>query len=164
MFYVYTLSDPRSCEVFYVGKGRGDRVDHHERDARAGKPGEKCELIRDILAEGLRPTKTIAARFIDESEAYAAEAEMISQIGLDRLTNVYPGGGVGRGIPAGRMSLSDVKANVGVFRFAIALWNAGCGLLVMGKDLLPEIKDFTESLRQRLGADKFDKIVGARFA
>ena len=31
-FYVYVLIDPRDNEVFYVGKGQGERAFQHERD------------------------------------------------------------------------------------------------------------------------------------
>ena len=32
-YYVYVLVDPRTKQVFYVGKGKGNRVFDHEREA-----------------------------------------------------------------------------------------------------------------------------------
>ncbi len=32
-YYVYALSDPRNGRVFYIGKGIGDRINAHTRDA-----------------------------------------------------------------------------------------------------------------------------------
>lgn len=92
MYYVYHLIDPRDAKVFYVGKGKGTRVHHHEREAAAGIYSRKCNLIRDIMASGHQVGKLIVARFDDELLAYAAEKAEIAQIGLENLTNVYPGG------------------------------------------------------------------------
>jgi hypothetical protein len=53
-FYVYVLVDPRSAEIFYVGKGTGERLLHHGREAdfaahgRAGSA--KVRRIREIRA------------------------------------------------------------------------------------------------------------------
>ena len=64
-FYVYALRDPRTGHVFYVGKGRGNRVFSHVRAVLAGQiapekdrdPLEvrrsKAETIRSIHAAGM---------------------------------------------------------------------------------------------------------------
>ena len=46
--YVYTLADADG--VFYIGKGRGRRMFHHAKEALRGKPGTKCDRIRQALA------------------------------------------------------------------------------------------------------------------
>lgn len=40
-FFVYDLIDQRDGGVFYVGKGKGNRPFHHEREALAGKRSRK---------------------------------------------------------------------------------------------------------------------------
>jgi len=36
-YYVYLLSDPISGEIFYVGKGKGNRVFAHFKDTKESK-------------------------------------------------------------------------------------------------------------------------------
>jgi hypothetical protein len=52
IWYVYDLIDPRSMSVFYVGKGKGNRIEAHEKDA--AKPDAACSKkinkIKDIWA------------------------------------------------------------------------------------------------------------------
>ncbi len=58
-YYVYTLAYPNG-EVFYIGKGTGDRLHQHEYEAaRSGKEAsyyynnpEKHAIIREIWAQG----------------------------------------------------------------------------------------------------------------
>lgn len=93
-WYVYTLADPRDQSVFYVGKGCRGRINHHERDARNGKFAHlhKTRRILNILADGLEVQKRKVALFWDDQAAYDYETELIAEIGLPNLTNVYPGG------------------------------------------------------------------------
>lgn len=95
MFYVYTLTDPRTDAVFYVGKGSGQRSAHHEAEARRGLHSAKCDRIREIWSCGLQVKRSVVMRTDDENEALDAEYELIESIGLDRLTNVLPGGKLG---------------------------------------------------------------------
>lgn len=90
-FYVYTLTDPRDGEIFYVGKGSGNRIAHHEREAKAGGKSKKCDRIREIWADGRKVIRREVKRFADEREAYAYEAELIEQMAA-QLTNQAPGG------------------------------------------------------------------------
>jgi hypothetical protein len=92
MFYVYELLDPRDGSVFYVGKGKRDRIDAHEKEARAGKRGGKADRIREIEAAGLSVVKRKVARFGNAVDALRHEAGLVEHYGLDRLTNVLPGG------------------------------------------------------------------------
>ena len=48
-YYVYRLVDPRNMQTFYVGKGSGDRVFQHAKEAKIGKDqDEKSEKIAQI--------------------------------------------------------------------------------------------------------------------
>lgn len=95
MFYVYQLIDPRNGKPFYVGKGRGKRIDAHELQARNGTKSRKCFRIREIWDEKLTITKEIVKQFENETEAYQYEYNLIEQYGLANLTNVLPGGSGG---------------------------------------------------------------------
>jgi hypothetical protein len=93
-WYVYALSDPRDGAVFYVGKGCGNRMHQHEREA--ARPTTRCsrkiDRIRSIVADGAEVQKQMLARFWDEQAAYDHETDLIDEIGLANLTNVLPGG------------------------------------------------------------------------
>jgi hypothetical protein len=92
-YYTYMLVDPRDGQPFYVGKGCGDRIKHHERDAKkaASTISAKEQRIRDIWAAGLQVKRVIVARYESEAAAYMAERVLIRQIGMDDLTNISPG-------------------------------------------------------------------------
>lgn len=93
-WYVYTLQDPQDGTVFYVGKGCGNRVNQHERDALNPKTvcSRKIRKIRDLQSRNLPIWKGFHAYFWDEQAAYDCETDLIEEIGLERLTNVLPGG------------------------------------------------------------------------
>lgn len=93
-WYVYTLTDPRDGAVFYVGKGCGNRISQHEKDAANPKTvcSKKINKIRDLQALNLEVGKAQVAFFWDEQAAYDHETDLIEEIGLSNLTNVLPGG------------------------------------------------------------------------
>lgn len=107
MFYVYTLTDPRTGAVFYVGKGSGARIQNHEAEARRGVHSAKCDRIRSIWAERLAVERSVVSRHEDENDALDAECALIDSIGLDNLTNVLPGGRLG--IEAYLARVADTK-------------------------------------------------------
>ena len=92
MFYVYELIDPRDDAVFYVGKGSGKRYGQHEKDARRGRVGPKCDRIRAILAAGHPVGHRIVKEFKSEAKAYDHEIKHINTLGRANLTNILPGG------------------------------------------------------------------------
>ncbi|MCF6276650.1 MAG: GIY-YIG nuclease family protein [Candidatus Magasanikbacteria bacterium] len=49
-YYVYFLIDPKNNKVFYVGKGKGNRINHHFLGALDDKKNEseKIEKIKEI--------------------------------------------------------------------------------------------------------------------
>lgn len=74
-YYVYILIDPRNDEIFYVGKGSGNRVFVHENELGVQ---EKDQRISDILSEGLEVKKYIVHSGMTEEAALAAEATLIN--------------------------------------------------------------------------------------
>jgi hypothetical protein len=106
-WYVYALRDPRSGEVFYVGKGIGNRVYQHARHAKklTGETSERLKLttIHSIHNAGLDVgVEIVRHRIPDEQSAYEVEAAVIDTLGLlgSDLTNLVGGHGTERG-PAG---------------------------------------------------------------
>ncbi len=85
-YYVYELVDGRDGAVFYVGKGRGKRIEAHEAQARKGEGSDKCDRIREIWAAGSKVIRQEIAYFADEQAAYDFEALRIAE--YDSLTNV----------------------------------------------------------------------------
>lgn len=96
MFYVYRLIDPRNGKPFYIGKGYGRRMHAHLSAAKRGKPGRKCDVIREIIADGHNVLVEKVREFESEEKAFAYERKLIDEIGLDNLTNSCPGGTGGR--------------------------------------------------------------------
>jgi Uncharacterized protein conserved in bacteria len=92
-FYIYKLVDPRNGEPFYIGKGQGNRMYAHEKQARTGVESRKCDLIRELIEGGHEIVYAIDSRHSDETAAYAREKALVEQIGLKNLTNMVPGGG-----------------------------------------------------------------------
>ena len=81
-YYVYHLIDPRNSKAFYVGKGSGDRINHHGTVSDKSNP-EKVRRIRSIVDDGLEVIRVKVALFTDEQDAYDYEREQInSMLGL----------------------------------------------------------------------------------
>jgi hypothetical protein len=98
-FYTYLLMRPDGT-VFYVGKGKGYRIDDHERDARNGIESHKCRVIRKIWEQGGQVIKERVAFFDEEEDAYALEILLIAFFGRENLTNSTDGGEGGSGRPS----------------------------------------------------------------
>ena len=98
-WYVYRIKDPRIIppRVRYVGKGTGNRMYQHAKDAKIllkrGTPKAMMSLsclhkwFIELWDEDLEPAYEIIYRTDDEDKAYAVEAEQIRRIGLERLLN-----------------------------------------------------------------------------
>jgi hypothetical protein len=92
-YYVYTLVDPRDRRVFYVGKGKGDRVFHHAAHARASVDqhvsvlSEKLDLINEIHAQGRAVEKYVIRHGLSSTAAFEVEAAIIDTLRLLSQTN-----------------------------------------------------------------------------
>lgn len=99
IYYVYALYRADAVEPFYIGKGKGDRINHHERAARAGRryPGT-APIIRQIWAGGgaIRCVKIV--EHLAEVDAYEIETDLIRLVGRQPngpLINLANGGAWG---------------------------------------------------------------------
>lgn len=107
-YYVYLLSDPRTGEIFYVGKGVGNRVFAHAEDALEGeRESDKLDRIRAIRAAGDEVQHELVRFGLNERTAFEVEAAAIELLGLSDLTNVVAGHHVGE---RGRMSTDDARS------------------------------------------------------
>ncbi|KGQ32002.1 LEM-3-like GIY-YIG domain-containing protein [Gallibacterium anatis] len=113
-YYIYCLVDPRNQNIFYIGKGKGNRVFHHVQGALSGQVTEsdKISLIKEIHQLGINPIYYILRHNIqNELQAFEYEALAIDLLSLIKpnqqpLTNVQ--GGVyssGKGLA----TLSEIK-------------------------------------------------------
>jgi len=98
-YYIYALTDPRDSKIFYVGKGKGDRVSHHAKIARFDHGGNegKNSLIIEIQNSGRKVRENILCYFgEDEQAALDSEKELITAFKAHGLTNIS-GGSSARG-------------------------------------------------------------------
>ena len=91
-YYVYFLRDPRNDEIFYIGKGIGNRVFYHLNDAleSSAKSG-KLDRIREIISDGFLVEHYLLRHGLTESAAFELEAASIDLLGLDNLSNLTGG-------------------------------------------------------------------------
>ena len=87
-WYVYLYIDPRDSSVFYVGKGKENRVFDHLSDKNEK---EKAKKIEEIRAEGHEPDIDILADNLDEDTALKIESAAIDLLGVENLSNVQRG-------------------------------------------------------------------------
>jgi hypothetical protein len=84
-YYVYSYKDPRNNKIFYVGKGKDNRVFSHLKDRTECR---KTKLIEDIKNDGLEPIIEILIHGINnETDALKIESVIIDVIGIENLTN-----------------------------------------------------------------------------
>lgn len=77
-FYVYGLIDPDTKGMFYIGKGSGNRVFMHVRDAIEGDESSlKLDKIRDILSQSKQVEHVILRSGLKENEAFKIESTLI---------------------------------------------------------------------------------------
>jgi len=92
--YVYALEDPRDKKIFYIGKGIGNRVFAHAKDAlkERSKKTEKISLIREIIRKELEVKSYIIKYGLSDEEAINYEAIIIETLKFDhKLTNRVAG-------------------------------------------------------------------------
>jgi hypothetical protein len=105
--YVYLLIDPRDDEIFYVGKGRGNRAYAHAHEAlgpvaTADDKHLKLPTIRDIHHAGLTVRLEILRHGLSDVDAFIVEAAAIDLVRRMRHqappTNIQSGHGAELGL------------------------------------------------------------------
>jgi hypothetical protein len=77
-YYVYSLIDPRDNKIFYVGKGKGNRVFYHINESITNPiETEKLEIIRSIKSDNFNVKHYIIKHGLEESEAIIVESVLI---------------------------------------------------------------------------------------
>lgn len=101
-YYVYALIRPDTGRPFYIGKGCGDRWEHHIKSPERQKNKHKASIIRKLGEMGLAPECRILAERLVEEDAYEIEALFIAAIGRGQngpLVNLTDGGHGVWGLP-----------------------------------------------------------------
>jgi len=101
VFYVYVLKYPNGTP-FYVGKGKENRMNSHEQEARGNKATkfyanpQKISIIRKIWQNGEQVIKEKMVENLTEEQAFEIEIELIKKYGLQKhgglLVNLTYGG------------------------------------------------------------------------
>lgn len=102
-YYVYIYIDPTDNEIFYVGKGKGNRVFSHLEDT---SECEKVDRIKDIRRQDKEPMVEILVHGLDDKGAKKVESSVIDLLGKDKLTNKVSGWQSGI---FGRMSIDQIN-------------------------------------------------------
>lgn len=104
-YYVYIYSNPITNEIFYVGKGKENRVFSHLNDALESK---KVAYISDLRSKGLEPKIEILIHGLDDDiTALRVEAAIIDLIGINDLANQKGGY---KSALYGRMSIEQINS------------------------------------------------------
>lgn len=103
--YVYIYSHPTTGEIFYVGKGMGNRAFAHLDDTKASNKVDKIKAIRQA---GLEPKIEILIHGLDDDDtALRVESSIIDLIGVGNLTNIQSGY---KSSSFGRMSIDQINS------------------------------------------------------
>lgn len=85
-YYVYGFAKPDGS-WFYIGKGKGPRIIKHFSSYNMNQDSWKNRVIKKYGKDNIH--KEIFAYFEDEESAYELEEFIISEIGIDNLTNTF---------------------------------------------------------------------------
>lgn len=104
-YYVYLYINPTDGEIFYVGKGKGNRAFQHLTDETEH---DKNKKIKEIRKQGKEPIIEILIHGLEDEEiALKIEAGAIDLLGINNLTNKVRGWGSNI---VGRMEIKQLSA------------------------------------------------------
>lgn len=85
-YYVYALVDPRDNRIFYIGKGKGNRVFQHAKDSlNENDQSLKLDIIRSILREGKQVELYILRHNLTEEIAFIVESTLIDLLTYNKF-------------------------------------------------------------------------------
>jgi hypothetical protein len=90
-FFVYELFDDNG-DVFYIGKGKRDRISNHRLKAKKGSCLPVHRRIRKLWKNGINYHYRKIHENLLEEEAFELEKETIAKYGISNLTNLTFGG------------------------------------------------------------------------
>ncbi len=110
-YYVYLLVDPRDTrdkKIFYVGKGKGERIYSHVLTHFKGQKNKSLKLqrIEEIIEAGEQVQHFVLRHGLTEKEAFEVESAAIDLIGKQNLTNEVKGYHADE---RGKMTLKTIK-------------------------------------------------------
>lgn len=77
-YYVYCLVDPRDNTIFYIGKGKGDRIFNHVNASIKGTANsDKLDKIKDIINAGEKVVHYILRHGLSNETALEIESTLI---------------------------------------------------------------------------------------
>ncbi len=104
-YYVYIYSHPETKEIFYVGKGKGNRVFAHLKE---DNNSQKVKILHDLKKQNLEPIIEILIHGLeDETTALRVESSIIDLYGTKKLTNKQSGY---KSATYGRMTLEQINS------------------------------------------------------
>ncbi|MCO6045923.1 hypothetical protein NG895_18645 [Aeoliella sp. ICT_H6.2] len=103
-YYVYLYIDPRNEQVFYIGKGKGNRAFVHLKGTR---DNDKVRRITELRKLNLEPRIEILKYGLTEKEALLVEATAIDLLDISNLTNAARGHGSRYGARASVQEIAD---------------------------------------------------------
>ena len=122
--YVYALVDPESNQIFYIGRGKGNRGLQHLKESNSDE-SEKKKTIAGIRARGQEPRVDIIRYGLDSKSVIEVEAAIIDSLGLGNITNEIRGFDTSRGRADSKdlntqlggkpLDISEIKYNVILF-------------------------------------------------
>lgn len=126
-YYVYLLKNPTNGDIFYVGKGKGNRINFHELEKLvvAEKRTDKHKIIEQIKQRGGKVEKYILRHGLTEQEALIVEASAIDLLKLDTLTNVV------RGQQSREKGLTSIEEIELLYQAQPAIFDNGRNLLLV---------------------------------
>jgi hypothetical protein len=133
--YVYALIDPRTNEIFYVGKGIGNRAFSHLRQELG--ESRKQERIKEIRDANEEPVVDVLRYGLNEAHALEVEAAVIDALGFENLTNDVRGHGIERG----RLSAHEVNRLLGSREIDLAHWDDPVMLIFIKQTYSPTLSE-----------------------
>ena len=104
--YVYALVDPKTKQIFYVGKAHANERPLAHLKISTNSDSPKHEQIRSIIAAGFAAEIDILRYGLESAAvAFEVEAAVIDAIGLENLTNKVRG----HRIEGGRQAAREVE-------------------------------------------------------